>query len=74
MTTTTYPVTGLTCDHCVHAVTEELQALPGVDTVAVDLQAGGTSQVTVTSAEPLTDGQVEGALDEAGEYHLADRA
>ena len=53
------------------AVTSELTSLPGVDKVDVDLVAGGVSSVTVTSAEPLSREQVEGALDEAGDYHLA---
>ena len=71
MTTHAYPVQGMTCNHCAHAVTSELQALDGVTEVSVDLVAGGTSTVTVTSDEPLQDGQVSAALDEAGDYHLA---
>jgi copper chaperone CopZ len=71
MTVRTYAVTGLTCDHCVHAVSEEIGALDGVSDVAVDLNAGGTSAVHVTSEEPLTDDAVAAALDEAGDYQLA---
>jgi len=71
MTTATYGVTGMTCGHCVAAVITELRGLHGVRDVAVDLTAGGTSTVTVSSAEPLTDDQVAAALDEAGDYHLA---
>lgn len=70
MTTQTYAVTGLTCGHCEQAVTNELKALDVVTDVSVDLVAGGTSSVTVTSAEPLTDAQVTDALDEAGNYQL----
>jgi len=70
-TTTNYPVTGMTCGHCAGAVTDELTALPGVTEVNVDLAAGGTSTVTVTSDAALRDEQVVGALDEAGDYHLA---
>ncbi len=70
-TTTNYPITGMTCGHCAGAVTDELTALPGVTEVNVDLAAGGTSTVTVTSDAPLRDEQVGGALDEAGDYHLA---
>ena len=66
--TSIYTVTGMTCEHCVRAVTAELSALPGVDTVRVDL---GTGAVTVTSAAPLADEQVRAAVDEAG-YELAD--
>lgn len=70
MTTRTYSVTGLTCGHCVHAVTSELEELDGVSDVSVDLVAGGASQVTVTSGQPLDEAQVAAALDEAGDYQL----
>ena len=70
-TTTNYSVTGMTCGHCAGAVTDELTAVPGVTEVHVDLAAGGTSTVTVISDAPLSSEQVAGALDEAGDYHLA---
>ena len=69
-TTTTYDVQGMTCGHCVSAVTEELTALSGVTAVDVDLDAAGTSKVTVTSEQPLDDDAVRAAVDEAG-YQLA---
>ena len=71
MTTTAFHATGLTCDHCVQAVSSELGALPGVTAVAVDLQAGATSTLTVTSTAPLRREAVAAALDEAGDYELA---
>ena len=67
--TTTIQVAGMTCGHCVSAVTEELTQLPGVTDVQVELVAGGTSPVTVTSEEPLDDAAVAAAVDEAG-YEL----
>jgi copper chaperone len=70
-TTADYRVTGMTCDHCVGAVTAELSALPGVTTVNVDLVPGGTSTVTITSDTPIGNDQVAAALDEAGDYRLA---
>jgi copper chaperone len=70
MATQTFSVTGLTCAHCVHAVETEIGNLPGVHDVAVDLDAGGTSTVRVTAATDLTDAQLAGALDEAGDYRL----
>jgi copper chaperone len=73
MTATTYPVTGMTCEHCVRAVTAELRELDGVSDVTVELVPGGTSAVTVTSAAPLAAEAVAGALDEAGAYRLAGR-
>ena len=71
MTTNTYAVTGMTCGHCAGAVTSELETLDGVTDVTVDLVAGGTSSVTVTSTQPLDQSQVAAALDEAGDYQLA---
>ena len=71
MSTQTFSVTGMTCGHCVHAVTSELKGLDGVKDVAVDLVVGGTSTVTVQADEPVTDAQVAEALDEAGDYALA---
>jgi copper chaperone len=71
MTTTTYDVTGLTCEHCVRAVTSELGGLPGVQDVHVELVPDGTSHVTVTSGTPLAAPAVAEALDEAGGYVLA---
>ncbi len=63
MTTTTYQVTGMTCDHCVRAVTTELIMLPGVRSVDIDL---GEGAVTVTSDDPLDPEVVREAIDEAG--------
>ena len=67
--TSTYDVTGMTCAHCVQAVTDEVSAIPGVRDVDVELVAGGTSVVTVVSAAPLSDQAVRDAIDEAG-YEL----
>ena len=67
MVTTTYTVSGMTCAHCVRAVTEEITAIDGVAGVAVDLPSGA---VTVTSDRPLDDARVRAAVDEAG-YELA---
>ena len=68
MTTTSYAVTGMSCQHCVDAVTAEVGRLAGVEQVQVDLSTG---QVSVTSAAPLALDDVREAVDEAG-YNLAD--
>ena len=70
MVTQTYSVSGMTCQHCVSSVESELRAVRGVTDVSVDLVAGGTSHVTVTSDQPLTRDDVAAAVDEAG-YALA---
>lgn len=74
MSTTRWEVTGMTCGHCVHSVTQELSALPGVNEVTVDLVADGTSTVTVNSANDLNSAEVQAALDEAGDYQLVGQA
>jgi copper chaperone len=71
MMTTTLKVTGMSCEHCVNAVTSELGRLDGVSAVEVGLVPGGVSLVTVTSAVPLAPDTVAAALDEAGGYEVA---
>lgn len=70
-TTTDYLVQGMTCGHCVASVTEELTALDGVQSVAVELDAAGASRVTVAANAPLSIDAVRAAVDEAG-YSLVD--
>ena len=67
MATSTYTVTGMTCDHCVSAVTQELSDITGVTKVSIDLASG---QVTVESDAALDQAAVAAAVDEAG-YDLA---
>jgi copper chaperone len=64
--TTSVTVRGMTCGHCVGAVTAELTALAGVSHVAVDLAAGGDSPVRITSAGDLDPDAVRAAVEEAG--------
>jgi copper chaperone CopZ len=59
-------VPGMSCSHCVAAVTEEVSAVPGVDHVTVDLE---TKRVEVRG-EHLDDAAVRAAIDEAG-YDVA---
>ena len=66
MTTNTYTVAGMTCEHCVRAVTKELTKIDGVEAVDIDLATG---RVEVRSDEPLDDSTVAAAVDEAG-YEL----
>lgn len=65
--TSTYTVTGMTCGHCVSSVTEEVQEIPGVESVDVVLETGA---VTITSADSIDDAAVKAAVEEAG-YQLA---
>jgi len=71
MSTQTFPLTGLTCEHCVGAITSELVVLPGVTDVQIQLVVDGTSTLRVTADQELTEDEVAVALDEAGDYKLA---
>ena len=66
-TETIVTVTGMTCDHCVRAVREELSRLHGVSAVDVDLASG---RVRIASGAPLPVPDVRAAVEEAG-YEVA---
>src|ERR1700712_4651992 len=70
-TANAFPVTGMTCGHCVAAVTEEISAIPGITEVTVDLKPGATATRRVTSKHGVTRDQIAAALGEAGDYHLS---
>ncbi len=63
--TATYTVSGMTCGHCVKAVTEEVSAIPGVTGVNVDLASG---KLTVNSDAPVDFDRIVEACLEAGDY------
>lgn len=71
---TTIEVSGMTCGHCVSSVSEELEALAGVESVDVDLNAGGVSTVTITSDKPLSPAEIGEAVAEAGYLVVANEA
>jgi copper chaperone CopZ len=61
-----YLVDGMTCSHCVASVTEEVAALDGVESVSVDLNAGGASRIMVVSSKPIPADAIRDAVTEAG--------
>ena len=63
MPTTSYVVTGMTCQHCVHAITEEVSSVPGVSDVSVDLDSG---RLMVVSSPEVPFAAIATAVDEAG--------
>ena len=65
-----FEVAGMTCEHCVMSVTEELSALDGVQAVSVDLHPGAASTVVVSASRALTGAEVRAAVEDAG-YTLA---
>lgn len=62
MTSSTFAVTGMTCQHCVASVTEEVSQVPGVTGVRVDLDSGRL----VVAGEGVDQGAVLAAVAEAG--------
>ncbi|MBG6099839.1 heavy-metal-associated domain-containing protein [Micromonospora vinacea] len=66
MTVSSYRVIGMACGHCAGFVTEEIERIPGVTAVAVDVER---DTATVTSDRPLDIAEVRAAVEEAG-YEL----
>lgn len=69
-TTTSFGVTGMTCGHCVSAVTRALSDLSRTVSVDVTLVPGCESRVTVVTEAPLSRDAVDAAVDAAG-YEVA---
>ena len=65
--TATFTVSGMTCEHCVASVSDEVLEIAGVTVVDVDLPSG---RLTITSDQPLSEDAVASAVDEAG-YSLS---
>ena len=67
MSVESFNVVGMTCGHCVAAVSSEVSKIDGVTKVEVDLTSGA---VTVESDRPVDPNAFAAAIDEAG-YELA---
>ena len=67
MSVESFNVVGMTCGHCVDAVSSEVSKIDGVTKVEVDLTSGA---VTVESDRPVDPNAFAAAIDEAG-YALA---
>jgi copper chaperone len=57
MITTAYKVTGMSCEHCVNAVSSELRGIGGVSAVTVDLEPNGVSLVTRNAPRTVCGGR-----------------
>ncbi len=63
---TSYTVTGMTCNHCVHAIKEEVSAVPGVTGVELTLE---DAKLNVSSEAPVDFDRIVEAVYEAGEQY-----
>ena len=61
-----YPITGMTCDHCVRTVREAVSAVDGVEAVEIELASGRLE----VRGDGVADEDVRSAVEEAG-YALA---
>jgi copper chaperone len=64
-----YTVPGMSCEHCRSAISKEVGAVPGVESVDVDL----TSKLVTVHGAGVSDAAVREAIDEAG-YDVAESA
>lgn len=64
--THTYRVQGMSCEHCVASVREEVSELPGVTAVDVDLASG---RLVVTGPDAGAEAAIRAAVETAG-YEL----
>ena len=68
MTTEQFQVPGISCQHCVNAITREVAAVPGVARVQVALES---KTVTVEHAEQVPTAAIVAAINEAGYDEVA---
>ncbi len=61
MTTVTYTIPNISCNHCVHTIKSEVSELPGVQTVEADVQ---TQKTTITFDAPATEDKIKALLAE----------
>lgn len=66
-----WKATGLTCDHCAQSVTKNLMALPGMDSVDVQLHPNEVSMIQTHGARDFTPAEISTAMRLAGKYVLA---
>ena len=68
MTTVTYQIPNISCNHCVHTIQTEVKDLPGVLDVKAD---ANTREAVITFEQPATEAQIKDLLAEIN-YPVAD--
>ncbi|AUI52900.1 MULTISPECIES: heavy-metal-associated domain-containing protein [Arthrobacter] len=67
-------ISGMTCNHCIASVTEELMELDGVEIVTIDLNKDGISTASITSGMALDPDKISDAVTEAGYQVVSNNA
>jgi len=61
MTTVTYNIPNISCNHCVHTVEMEIAELEGVESVNADLES---REASITFEAPATENKIKSLLKE----------
>ncbi|MCJ7623373.1 MAG: heavy-metal-associated domain-containing protein [Anaerolineaceae bacterium] len=61
MTTVTYKIPNISCNHCVHTITTEVGDIPGVTSVEASAE---TNSAKITFGPPATEDQILNLLTE----------
>jgi copper ion binding protein len=61
MTTVSYKIPNISCNHCVHTIKNELEEVPGVKSVSADVDQ---KTVQVTFDAPATEEEIQKLLKE----------
>ncbi len=61
MTTKTYLIPNISCNHCVHTIKSEVSEIPGVKSVEADFT---TKKATITFDEPASEEKIKSVLAE----------
>lgn len=67
LTEKTYVVPDISCEHCVRAITTELDSIPGVEVLNIDIP---TKVVAVRYDESVVEDQIVAGIEDAG-YEIA---
>ncbi len=68
MTTNTFRVPDISCQHCINAITKEVQALPDIQRVQIDLTE---KTVTIDHGPQVSEHLLIAAINEAGYDQVA---
>ena len=71
MTDQEWQATGLTCDHCAQSITKNLMTIPGMQSVAIEVNPDALSAIRTSGSREFTSDEIGFSIREAGRYILA---